>query len=58
MTYLLNIKGELKVPIIFTIKQVEMIFKAIEFASFSQSQEFLNAIYMKKFPVKAWMQNT
>jgi prophage DNA circulation protein len=42
-------KGKLKESVglnrhvIFTIKQGKMIFKAIEYARFSKSQEFLNA---------------
>jgi hypothetical protein len=49
MTCSLNQRGRLKGSVIFTINQVEMIFKAVEFVCFSQSQEFLNAFYVKKF---------
>jgi hypothetical protein len=59
--YLSADKGRLKESVvstrevIFTIKQLEMTFKAIEFAKFSKSQELLNANWVNKFLQYQWV---
>jgi hypothetical protein len=35
-------------PVIFTIKQVEIMTKPLKFALFSKNREFLNVNYVKK----------